>query len=135
MSFKLPVFQTRPRYVEVLPDHRFFVRSVPLVREEGAGAEREQVELALETVAPFPLSQLYWGYWTRSECDRALVFAAYQKRFMSEETEMWPEAEWVAPRFGALLAGKAAATTWIVRSARRHDGVAFWRHVGRADLG
>lgn len=121
-SFRLPVFQTRPRYVVVLSDQRFFVRTVPLAPAEAgdktAPGDREQVEIALEALAPFPMSQLYWGYWTRLGCDRALVFAAYKKRFTADETAEWGEAEWVAPRFGALLAGKAPepATTWIVRA-------------------
>ncbi|MCF3650788.1 hypothetical protein [Synoicihabitans lomoniglobus] len=119
LPIRIPVFKTRPRYVVMLPDHRFFVRSVPLATGEGAGSVREQIELALETVAPFPLSQLYWGYWSRKGGDRALVFAAYQKRFAAAEIEDWGEAEWVVPQFGAVLAGKPPepATTVILRSA------------------
>ncbi len=118
LTSRLSVFKTRPRAVELLPDHRFFVRSVPLSRDPEAGSEREQIELALEAMAPFPLSQLYWGHWTRPSCDRALVFAAYKKRFPADVTETWPDAEWVAPRFAALLADRPPepATTWILRS-------------------
>ncbi len=118
LSSRLSVFKTRPRTVVLLPDHRFFVRSVPLARDPEAAGEREQIELALEAMAPFPLAQLYWGFWTRPDCDRALVFAAYKKRFLAEATEDWAEAEWVAPRFAALLAGSAPApaTTWILRN-------------------
>ncbi len=118
LSSRLSVFKTRPRSVVLLPDHRFFVRSVPLSRDAEAGSERDQIELALEGMAPFPLAQLYWGYWSRPDCDRALVFAAYKKRFMADATEDWAEAEWVAPRFAALLAGDAPApaTTWLLRS-------------------
>ena len=118
LSSRLTVLKTRPRSVVLLPDHRFFVRSVPLSTDAEASPAREQIELALEAIAPFPLSQLYWGYWTRPGCDRALVFAAYKKRFSGDETETWAEAEWVAPRFGAVLAGAspAPATTWILRN-------------------
>ncbi|WP_221029584.1 hypothetical protein [Actomonas aquatica] len=118
LSSRFSVLKTRPRSVVLLPDHRFFVRSVPVSRDVEAGTEREQIELALEAMAPFPLSQLYWGYWTKAGCERALVFAAYKKRFTADATEDWAEAEWVAPRFGALLASEAPApaTTWILRS-------------------
>ena len=117
LSSRLTVLKTRPRSVVLLPDHRFFVRSVPLSTDAEAGTARQQIELALEAIAPFPLAQLYWGYWTRPGCARALVFAAYKKRFSSDETEGWADAEWVAPRFGAVLAGAspAPATTWILR--------------------
>ncbi len=119
LSSRFPALSTRPRHVELLPDARFFVRAVPLSSDAEAGSVRDQLELALEAVAPFPIGQLYWGHWTRPGCGRALIFAAYRKRFAPEETENWGEADWVAPRFGAVLAGKAPepATTVLVRSA------------------
>ena len=122
LSLKLPVLQARPRDVVVLPDHRFFVRSITLDGETEGGPVRDQIELALEAVAPFPLGQMLWGYWTKPDCGHALVFAAYRKRFTTEEMEGWGEAEWVAPHFGAVLAtaNPAAATTWILTTA---DGV------------
>lgn len=108
----------RPREVVVLPDQRFFVRSVALVRDADSGSIREQLELALEGMAPFPVNQMLWGYWTTPESDHALVFAAYRKRFTPEETETWGEAEWVGPQLASLLGEKApaAATTWMVRT-------------------
>lgn len=120
-------FRARPRSVVVLPDAPFFVRSVPLVRGAEAADERTQVELALEALAPFPLAQLYWGYWTRDGCDRALVYAAYRRRFSAEEVEAWAGAEWVAPRFAVLLADEppAAGTTWMVRGEEGLTAVHF----------
>lgn len=124
---KLPQMTARPREVVVLPDQRFFVRSVALVRDAESGSIREQLELALEGMAPFPVSQMLWGYWTTLEADHALVFAAYRKRFTTEETAEWSEAEWVGPQLAALLgqAAPPAATTWLVRTAAGLSAVHF----------
>lgn len=126
-KFKLPDMTPAPRRVEVLADQRFFWRSVELVHDPEAGSPREQIELALEGMAPFPLSQMWWGFWTQPGVGHALVFASYQKRFTAEETEFWHEAEWVGPRMACLLAEATppAATTWIVRSADGLTAVHF----------
>jgi hypothetical protein len=116
LTLKLPVLQTRTREVVILPDHRFFMRSVALTDETEAGPVADQIELALEGMAPFPLSQTLWAYWTKPGCGHAMVFAAYQKRFTAEEMEAWGEAEWVTPRLSTLLIEMtpAAATTYIL---------------------
>ncbi|MBI3885007.1 MAG: hypothetical protein HY302_04680 [Opitutae bacterium] len=95
--------------VILLPSERFFVRAVPLAADAPAGP---QVELALENVAPFPLAQLYYGYLAAPAGDRALVFAAYRKRFTAGETAAWTEAAAVLPGFLVLL-GDAPKTPWL----------------------
>lgn len=124
--------KARPREVVALPDHRFFVRSVALVRDAESGSIREQLELALEGMAPFPVSQMLWGYWTTPESSHALVFAAYRKRFTAEEMEAWGDAEWVGPRLAALLADAkpAAATTVVLRSEEGLTAVHFGDESG-----
>lgn len=104
------------RHIVLLPDEHFFVRTVPLTSGEGATDVRTQVELALEAAAPFPLAQLYYGYWTRPGTGRVLVFAAYRKRFGTEEVEEWATADLVTPRFAVLLAAAPpeSATTWVL---------------------
>lgn len=127
LTLKLPVLQTRTREVAILPDYRFFMRSVALADEAEAGPVTDQVELALEGMAPFPLSQTLWAYWTKPGCDHAMVFAAYQKRFTAEEMEAWGEAEWVTPRLSTLLieATPSAATTYILKTEDGMTAVHF----------
>lgn len=65
-----------PSGVVLLPSDRFFVRLVPLA----AGvAQASQISLALETLAPFPPAQLYYGWLLAPAGDQALVFAAYRQ--------------------------------------------------------
>lgn len=86
--------------VILLPSERFFVRGVPLATDAAVGP---QVELALENVAPFPVGQLYYGFLMNPAGDRALVYAAYRKRFSATETADWSAARAVLPAFFALL--------------------------------
>ena len=95
--------------VLLLPSERFFVRLVPLAADAPAGP---QVELAIENIAPFPLAQLYHGYVAAPSGDRALLFAAYRKRFSAGEVAGWAEAVAVLPGFLALL-GDAPKTPWL----------------------
>lgn len=104
------------RTVTLLPDDRFVVRRVPIDQGEGGGGVWEQLELAVEALAPFPLAQVAWGYWTRPGAGHALVFAAYRKRFTAEELEAWGTSDLVMPRFAAWLGAEtpAGATTWVL---------------------
>lgn len=111
-----PALAAPARQIALLPDSHFFVRVVPLAAGEGAEPVSAQIELAVEALAPFPVAQLYYGFHTRPGVDRALVFAAYRKRFPAEETDAWTQADLVAPGFAALLGAPPpeGATTWIL---------------------
>ncbi len=91
-----------PRVV-LLPDHRFFVRVVSVDGAATAADVAAQVELALETLSPFPPAQLYHGYYWAPGAPQALIFASYRKRFTAEQTADWKQAELVAPAFAAVL--------------------------------
>ncbi len=85
--------------VVLLPDARFFVRAVPVNAAAGAEAVSREVELALEVVSPFPVSQLFYGHLWHPESAHALVFAAFRRRFTDDEQAAWGEAERVVPHF------------------------------------
>lgn len=99
----------------LLPTGRFFIRAIPLAA--GIGAEA-QVELAVENLAPFPLGQLYHGYWLTPSRNGALVFATYRKQYAAEETREWVGADAVLPAFLALLGDPPSRPTirlWTTR--------------------
>lgn len=104
--------------VGLLPDQRFFVRVLPVPAGATATDVAMQVDLALETLSPFPPAQLYHGYYWVAGADRVLVFASYRKRFSPEQAAEWKEAELVLPVFAAVLeAAHEPATTLIFPSA------------------
>lgn len=106
-----------PPRVALLPDGLFFVRSVAVTPGATAAEAATQVELALEAVSPFPLAQLYFGWFWVPGAEHALVFAAYRRRFTTEQTAGWDQAEMVLPGFVAVLGGKfGPATTVLLRA-------------------
>lgn len=82
--------------VILLAGDRFFVRRVPLV--PGTPVD-SQVELALETLAPFPLEQLFYGHVVDYKGQHALIYAAYRRNFSPAEQAAWETARAVLPEF------------------------------------
>jgi hypothetical protein len=106
-----------PPRVALLSDALFFVRAVPLPAgdQEALPADiAAQVELALESASPFPLSQLYYGYFWAPGSRHALAFAAYRRRFTAEQVAGWQGAEVVLPTFAALLGATVEPATTVV---------------------
>jgi hypothetical protein len=106
--------RTPPPKVAILPDAVFFSRSIPIP----AGATRAdvvaQVGVALESLSPFPLAQLYFGYYWPAGADRALAYASYRRRFTVEQLAEWAGAEHVLPAFASVLGCGVPPTTTIV---------------------
>ncbi|MBI2515974.1 MAG: hypothetical protein HYV95_03580 [Opitutae bacterium] len=80
--------------VFLLPNRHFFVRRIKLAPSADPSG---QVELALEAQAPFPLEQLYHGYYLDAGRRYALVFAAHRKSFPAEQVAGWNAAAFVLP--------------------------------------
>jgi hypothetical protein len=106
MRFKLPEsfkLSVPARKVVLLPDVYFFCRAVPIATNATPAEAAAQVELALEALSPFPPAQMYHGHFWRPGAKAACVFAAYRKRFTTEQIESWADAEAVLPTFASLL--------------------------------
>ena len=104
--------------VALLPDQRFFLRVAPVPEGATAAEIASQVELALETLSPFPAAQLYYGYFWAPGETRVLIFASYRKRFTTDQAAEWAQAELVAPVFAAFLdLQHEPATTLLIPAA------------------
>ena len=107
-----------PPKVVFLPDALFFTRAVPVAGGATPAEATAQVELALEAISPFPLAQLYYGWFWTPGSERALMFGSYRRRFTAEQSATWAGAELVLPAFAALLGQRVEpATTFILTSA------------------
>jgi hypothetical protein len=112
-----------PPRVALLPDHLFFTRTVPVapdspVGKKGVSAEvTSQVELALESLAPFALEHMYHGYYWAPGSSHALVYAAYRRRFTAEQSSAWEGAELVVPAFATLFGAAVQPSTTAVLAA------------------
>lgn len=100
--------------VALLPDALFFTRSFAVAAGATAGEVAAQAELALEGLSPFPPAQLYHGFYWVPGAERVLVFAAYRRRFTSEQLAEWDGAALVLPTFAALLGLEAKPTTTVL---------------------
>lgn len=108
----------------LLPAEAFVVRRVPL---DTAAAAAEQVELALETHAPFAAGQLYYGYVRAADGTTALAFATHRRLFPAEA---WDGAAAVLPAFVALLAEPPNGRTVRVWSDGASLAVLAWDGTG-----
>jgi len=106
-----------PPRVAVLPDAVFFSRTIPVAAGATTAEVVGQVGLALEALSPFPLAQLYFGYYMPPGAGQALAFAAYRRRFTAEQLEGWNGADLVLPAFAAMLGCDAQPATTLVLSA------------------
>jgi hypothetical protein len=92
-----------PPKVALLPSALFFTRTVAVTPGAAPAEAAAQIELALEAVAPFPLAQLYYGWFWPAGAEQAFVYAAYRRRFTAEQTAAWDGAEVVLPEFAAAF--------------------------------
>jgi len=101
----------------LLPDTQFFARAIPVPDAQTRADATTQVELALESLAPFPLAQMYYGYHWIPGAKHALAYAAYRKRFSAASVETWPAADTVLPAFVPFIQAAARpATTTILHT-------------------
>ena len=117
-----------PRQIVRVADALFFVRAVAVTAGATPAEVAAQAELAIETLAPFPVAQLYYGHYWRPGADHALIYAAYRKRFTAEEVATWSDAEVVLPSFVAVLNGivsPAPATAVLVPGLTSVSGLYF----------
>lgn len=115
-----------PPKVVLLPDGLFFSRSVPVTPGATPAEATSQVELALEAQAPFPLAQLYYGFFWVPGAERALVYASYRRRFTADQTAAWADAELVIPASVALFGGEAKPATTVVLSTPEGLTAIYW---------
>ena len=107
-----------PPKVVLLPDSMFFSRAVPVVAGATAAEVSSQVELALESISPFPVAQLYYGWYWVPGAEQVFVFAAYRRRFTADQAAAWADAELVIPASAALFGGTVQpATTLLLADA------------------
>lgn len=115
-----------PPKVALLPDAVFFIRSVPVTKGATPAEAATQAELALEGIAPFPLAQLYYGWFWVPGAENALVFASYRRRFTTEQTAEWEGAELVLPAFAAVLAAEVEPGTTVLLEGAEGFTAVHW---------
>lgn len=119
-----------PPKVALLPSALFFTRTVAVTPGAAAAEAASQIELALEAVAPFPLAQLYYGWFWTPGAENAFVYAAYRRRFTAEQTAAWEGAEVVLPEFAAAFGATLEPATALVFHASDALTAVLWGAAG-----
>ena len=113
----LTFLKAPPPSVELLPDTQFFTRAIPVPDAQTHADVAPQIALALETLAPFPVAHMYYGYHWLPGAKHALAYAAYRKRFNQASVESWSATDAVLPAFATLFNPAARpATTAILNT-------------------
>jgi len=137
MRLKLPEslkMSVPARKVVLLPDAHFFCRAVPVTENATPAEAAAQVELALEALSPFPPAQMYHGHFWRPGAKHACVFAAYRKRFTTEQIESWAEAEAVLPTFASMLGAPIKHLTTLLLWSEKGLTAINWNDVSDAPV-
>jgi len=119
-----------PPKVALLPSALFFTRTVAVTPGAAPAEAAAQIELALEAVAPFPLAQLYYGWFWAPGAEQAFVYAAYRRRFTAEQTAAWEGAEVVLPEFAAAFGATLEPATTLVVTAPDALTAVHWGPAG-----
>lgn len=115
-----------PPKVVLLPDGMFFSRTIPVSPGATADDARQQIELALEAISPFPLAQLYYGWYWVPNAEHAFVYAAYRRRFTTDQTLAWANAEMVAPASVVLFGGTVEPATTVLLTTAEGITAIHW---------
>lgn len=85
-----------------IPGRLFFVETIEIPDELEASEIADFAELSLESIAPFPIEQLYWGYLYRKDRSTLLIYAARRERIKNEGFADLNDYAWVIPDFATL---------------------------------
>ncbi len=85
-----------------LPGHLFFVESVELPTALEANEIADFAELTVESIAPFPLEQIHWGFLHAPDATHLLIYAAHRDRLKKHSDATLDAYAWVLPDFAHL---------------------------------
>ncbi|CAA6690607.1 MULTISPECIES: hypothetical protein [unclassified Lentimonas] len=88
--------------VLVLPGHLFFIERIEVPVDLEPSEIQDFVELSLESIAPFPIDQLNWGYLYSEDAPDILLYATHRDRLMAAGYTELQSYAWVLPDFSTL---------------------------------
>ncbi len=96
-----------------LPGHLFFVESVELPPALEAEEIADFAELTVESIAPFPIDQLNWGFLYTDDATTLLIYAAHRDRLKKCAGDQLETYAWVQPDFASLVGARFPEATEI----------------------
>ena len=108
-----PTKETPQEQVLFLPGHAFFIDFFEAPETLEASEIENLVELSLETLSPFPIKQLCWGFIHSKENQRILLYVTHRERleqlgYKDLESYLWVFPDFIAPLgSGRMPSGEA----------------------------
>ena len=109
-----PIETAKEGQVLVLPGHLFFIESIEIPAALEAAEIAEFAELSLESIAPFPIDQLNWGYLYEPQATHLLLYATHRDRLKSCGYHDLHAYTWVLPDFATLAGACFPEDTQVV---------------------
>lgn len=100
--------------VLLLPAEYFFVERVEVPAAVTHGELADYAELSIESIAPFPLEQLRWGFFAAPDGHSILIYAALHERLKRAGYKDLESYKWVVPDFATLQGARFSRQTQIV---------------------
>ncbi len=88
--------------VLILPGHLFFIETIEVPVDLEPSEIQDFVELSLESIAPFPVDQLNWGYLYSEDTPSILLYATHRDRLKNAGYTDLQSCAWVLPDFATL---------------------------------
>ncbi len=110
---------TKPEQTLVLPGHMFFVETIDVPAELESSEISDFAELSMESMSPFPIDLIYWGYLYQKNASTLLVYAARRERIKSEGFTDLDDYAWVIPDFATLSGARFHNDTLVVLEGDR----------------
>ena len=92
----------------------FFVETIDVPEELEPSEIADFAELTLESMAPFPIDHLYWGYLYHKNASTLLVYAARRERIKNEGFTDLDDYAWVVPDFATLYGARFYDDTLVI---------------------
>ncbi len=111
--------------IQLVPGEAFFVRALPLPPDLPPSEINGFAEISCESLSPFPLEQLAWGYLTHPSSPYLLLYATTYTRIKQLGIEDWESWEQVFPTFAAAF-GLSFPSRTVITLHCRHTLSALW---------
>jgi len=112
--------------VLLLPGHAFYVERFELP----PGLEEKErpgyAQLSLETLAPFPVEQLNWGFLSDPDAGTILLYATHRERLRQLGFEKIEDYLWVLPDFLPLAAARLEAGAKVLLRSEHAATLIRW---------
>ncbi len=131
---KLRLFSRDPDSVAdtvlLLPGYLFFTESIPLTAGVSPSEWQSLAELTLESLTPFAMEQLVWGYAACTRSQTLTVFAAYRERVKQAGYDNLEQYRQVYPDFLVLhAADRDRSTVFVLHQGDSVTAAGFAAHA------